>query len=192
MLACSQGTQTVYLASDRPDECSVQINGKQQEMPLRTFQAYSRVKLTKGAEIVVESRGAKVDHLELPPIEEGNAAIVFVGGAPSFKLVDYKSLAAIGQGSNNSQHLALAGISRADIEVRPIDSVTRYVVFDQRAVVAGPDAPMPAGGKVNQFSLAKFPIYRIERVPPGADVFETIKPRVDTELGFRRLPGSAR
>jgi hypothetical protein len=49
-----------------------------------------------------------------------------------------------------------------------------------------------AGGKVNQFSLAKFPIYRIERVPPGADVFETIKPRVDTELGFRRLPGSAR
>ena len=51
-LACS-GKQTLYVASDRPEELSVKINGSEQQIPLRTFQAYSRVKLTKGAEVTV-------------------------------------------------------------------------------------------------------------------------------------------
>jgi hypothetical protein len=191
-LACSQGNQTLYIASDRPEALSVKIDGKQQEIPLRTFQAYSRVKLTKGAEIVVESNGAKVDQLELPPIEEGNSAIVFVSGAPSFKLVDYKSLGNIGKGSSKNDMKVLTGIAPTDIDVAPLDTSKRYVTFDQRAVVAGPDSPMPAGGSVNQFTQEKFPIYRIERVPPGADTFETIKTRVNTELGYGKLPGTGR
>jgi len=51
------------------------------------------------------------------------------------------------------------------------------------------DAPIPAGGSVNQLTNAKLPIYRVERVPLGTDPFEVIKPRVDAELGYGRLPG---
>lgn len=189
MLACSQGSQTLYLASERTDPLSVKIDGKPQAIPLQTFQAYGRVKLTKGAQVVVESNGVQVDYLELPPIEEGNAAIVFVGGAPSFKLVDYKNLAAVGKGSTGKDMKVLTGLARTDIEVTSIDPTKKFVSFDARAVVAGPDAPIPAGGSVNQLTNAKFPIYRVERVPLGTDPFEVIKPRVDAELGYGRLPG---
>ena len=186
------GNQTLFVASDRPEELTVTINGSESKSKLQTFHAYNDVKLTKGAEVIVTSGGTQIDKITLPPIEEGNYAMVFVSGAPGLKLVDYKSLAKIGKGSSPNDMKGLTGISPADIDIAPIDESKRWVSFDKRAVVAHPDAPMPVGGKVNQFTYEKFPIYRVERVPPGSDPFETIKVRVNTELGLGKMPGTTR
>ena len=41
---------------------------------------------------------------------------------------------------------------------------------------------------MNPRSFAKYPIYRLERVPEGDDVFTTVSRRVSEELGLTRLP----
>ena len=48
--------------------------------------------------------------------------------------------------------------------------IEHFVAFDERAVVAGPDAPLPAGGKVNHVTFDKFPIYRIEPLLNGDQI----------------------
>lgn len=196
LVSCSsRGNQTLYIATDRTEELTVTINGMKQVQPTQSFQAYGSAKLTKGAEVVVEANGVEIEHLTLPAVEEGMNAILFVAGAPTLVLVDYRKLSRTvdskGRGGDTGR-MGWGPISRDDIDIVPIDRASKIITFDKRAVVAGPDAPLPGGGNVNQLTLDKFPIYRLERVPAGSEPFDTIGPRVTRELGRDRLPGQAR
>lgn len=192
LTACSRGKQTLYVASDRTEALTVTINGKLQHEPTTELRAYHEVNLVKGAEVVIEAGGVEVEHLTLPPVEEREAALLFVGGAPGFELVDYRSLYKLQTRDRRAPTLnqQLSGISRSDIEVVPIDRTRKVMTFDQRAAVVGPSDRLPGGGQVNQFTLESFPIYRVERIPTGADPFETIAPKVNAELGIGKAPGT--
>ncbi|MFO0735279.1 MAG: hypothetical protein U0270_05340 [Labilithrix sp.] len=191
-LSCSKrGNQHLYIASDDAEELNVTINGERREQTMsRGFQAYPEAKLTKGAEVIIEKNGQVVDRATLPPVEEGMSALFLVGGAPGLQLVDYKKLGTVTDskghgGGSNPYAPGIGGVSRSAIDVVEVDRTTKTLAFDRRAVVSGPDDKLPAGGNVNQLTLEKFPVYRLERVPAGADVFDTIRPKLDSELGTK-------
>jgi hypothetical protein len=125
---------------------------------------------------------------------EGDAALFLVGGAPTLELVDYKNLLSLSdsKGRSRGSNRGFGPVRRTEIDIVAIDRASKTVTFDRRAVVVGPDGPFPHRGSVNQLTLDKFPVYRLERVPAGADPFETIGPKVSRELGFDRLPGGSR
>lgn len=189
--ACSKGEQTLYVASDRPDDLTVTINGERQVMTTRGLGAYASVKLTKGAEVVVEAGGAEVDRATLPAVDKGDAALFLVGGAHGLALVDYRPLYSLktSTGPARAGQLGLGPLRRDEIAVVQVDRVSKTVVFDRRAAVVGPESLLPGAAGVNQFTFDKFPVYRLERVPVGADPFETVAPRVTKELGRDKLPG---
>lgn len=193
VVGCSRGNQTLYIATERPEPLTVTINGEKKVQPLHGFQAYGSVELKKGAEVVVSLGGTEVERKLIVPVEEGSAALYVVGDSKGFQLVDYRKLAVLTDRRGQSRGGGGVGwgpLSRSEVDLFPIDRAKRTVVFDQRAVLAGPTGPIPKGGKVNPFSLDKFPLYRLERVSPDTDPYATILPRATKELGRDHLPGS--
>ncbi|MFO0677072.1 MAG: hypothetical protein U0169_11080 [Polyangiaceae bacterium] len=192
LVGCSRGEQTLYLVTDRPEDLTVSIDGKVRDQPLHGFQAYGSVNLTKGAEVVVESAGTTVERVTLPAVAKEEHALFVVGSPGAFAVADYRKLAVVtdgkGRGGSNGT-LGIGPVTAAELDVVPVDPGTKTLTFDRRAIVAGPDAPLPSGGAVNPVTLEKLPIYRVEHVLPGTSAFDSIAPKVTRELGRDRLPG---
>jgi hypothetical protein len=191
LLACSGGRQALYIATDRPGDFTVTIDGKKRELPLHGFQGYFDLDLTKGAVVIVEGPGLN-EKRKLSPVEKDKNALYLLEGAPTLQLVDYKKLTSVGTGNNpGSGGHQLGPLTRGEIDIVQIDRISsKMAAFPKESVIVGPDAPMPKGGSVNQVTYEKFPIYRLERVSPDTvDPFDEIGPRVTKELGWDVLPG---
>ncbi|MBK6693928.1 MAG: hypothetical protein IPG50_17225 [Myxococcales bacterium] len=184
-----QGKQTLYVVADTSEPIEIDVGGKAMPSPVTEFQAFSRLKLTKGATLVATKGGQEIDRVELGPVQEGDSAIYVVKASDRIKLVDLSPLAGVGR----TKDRGVAGpLKASEVTLFGGDTTPKTITLDERSVVVGPSAAVPAGGQVT-LGMEKLPIVRAERIPDHVtDARVFVAAKLSKELGYDRLPGTAR
>lgn len=177
LAGCSRGEQKLYVVNDTGQPVDISVGGKKMDRSADDFTVYFDLNLKNGAALEASQAGVSVDHVDLPPVEDGKHVVWIVRGSDNVHLADYKALATVGRKESR-----LVGFSASDISLIDPTPPDRWVAIPAQAEIVGPSAKLPAGGKVTGAG-EKLPILRVERVPPNVgDVRAYLAEKVNDEL----------